>query len=92
MNFDTVERYKTIQVKWLRIDCNLLRSCLLSLTSLALLTSILNHGVNGCGTKMRGVITVLVKMTLETTSTNTITKALNHQRRRGRGSVRELET
>jgi hypothetical protein len=27
MNFDTIERYKTIQPKRLRIDCNLLRSC-----------------------------------------------------------------
>jgi len=34
MNFDIIERYKTIQLKRLRIDCNLLRSCLLSLASL----------------------------------------------------------
>ena len=34
MNFDTIERYKTVQLKRLRIDRNLLRSCLLSLTTL----------------------------------------------------------
>ena len=57
-------------------------------------TSILNHRVNGRRTKIRGIITVLVKVTLETTSTNTITKALNYQRRRERRrrSMYELET
>jgi hypothetical protein len=79
MNFDTIERYKRFQLKRLRIDCSWLWSCLLSLTSLEILTRILSHGVNGHGvngrgvnrrgvngrrTRMTGVITVLVKMTL----------------------------